>query len=59
MIADEETQRDGGSIHTDQIGKVFVVVCRGVRKCAICEELFTPRAASQHATVPCMPETNT
>ena len=58
MIADEETQRDGGSIHTDQIGKVFIVVGQRVRKCAICEELFTRRAASEHATVPCMPGTN-
>jgi hypothetical protein len=37
---------------------VFVVVGQRVRKCLVCEELFTRRAASEHAAVPCMPRTN-
>ena len=57
MIADEETQRDGGSARTDQVGKVFVVVGQRVRKCLVCEEFFTRRSASEHATAPCMPGT--
>jgi hypothetical protein len=40
---------------TDQVGKVFIVVGHRVRKCLVCEELFTQRTASEHATVPCMP----
>ena len=51
----QKTRRGEGSTRTDQVGKVFIVVCRGLRQCAICEELFTRRAASEHSTVPCMP----
>jgi len=40
---------------TDQIGKVFIVVSLGVRKCLIYEQFFTRRAASEHARVVCMP----
>jgi hypothetical protein len=57
MTADEKTRRDKGSVVTDQVGKVFVVVGQRVRKCLVCEELFTRRSASEHATVPCMPGT--
>ena len=57
MTADEETQRDGNSTQTDQVGKVFIVVGQRVRKCAICEQFFTRRTASEHAAVPCMPGT--
>ena len=43
---------------TDQIGKVFQVMGPDARKCLICEDLFTPRGASQHARVVCgMPRT--
>ena len=48
-----KTQRDAGSTPTDQIGKVFSVVGQDVRKCLVCEQLFTRRAASEHAKVAC------
>jgi len=53
MTADIQTQSGEGSIHTERIGKVFVVVAQDVRKCLICEQLFTRRAASDHAKVAC------
>jgi hypothetical protein len=53
MTAGEKTQRDVGSIHTDRIGKVFIVVGQNVRKCLVCEQLFTRRAASDHAKAAC------
>ena len=53
MTAEDKTQRDAGSIHTERIGKVFVAVGQNVRKCLICEQLFTRRAASEHAKVDC------
>jgi len=53
MTAGEKAQGDAGSIHTDRIGKVFIVVGQNVRKCLVCEELFTRRAASEHAKVAC------
>jgi hypothetical protein len=58
MTADEKTQRGPGSARADKVGKVFVVVGQRVRRCLVCEKLFTRRAASEHTTVPCMPGTN-
>ena len=55
MGSDDKAQRDAGSIHTDQIGKVFIVVGQDVRKCLICEQLLTRRAASEHAKAVCHP----
>ena len=53
MTADEKTPRDAGSFHTERIGKVFVAVGRNVRQCLVCEQLFTRRAASEHAKAAC------
>jgi hypothetical protein len=55
MTADETTRRDVGFTRSDQIGKVFLVVGQDVRKCLVCEELFTRRTAFKHSTVLCMP----
>ena len=55
MTADDKTERGTSFAHTDQVGKVFIVVAQRVRRCAICEQLFTRRAAAEHSTVPCMP----
>jgi hypothetical protein len=57
MAADDKNERGAVCARTDQVGKVFVVVGQRVRRCLVCEELFTRRAASEHATVPCMPGT--
>ena len=40
----------------EMIGKVFVVTC-GIRRCLICDGLFTPREASDHAVTLCYPPT--
>jgi hypothetical protein len=37
----------------DQAGKVFQVVGQNVRRCLVCEELFTLRGACEHARVVC------
>ena len=55
MAADENTRRDVGFIHTDQIGKVFAVVGQDVRRCLVCEQFFTRRASAEHAKVVCCP----
>jgi hypothetical protein len=44
MNADEQARRETDSVRTDQIGKVFIVVGQDVRKCLICEQLFTRRS---------------
>ena len=38
------------------VGKVFVVV-GGKRRCLICDGIFTPRGAANHATAPRHPRT--
>jgi hypothetical protein len=53
MTADDKAERSASSIRTDQIGKVFLVVGQDVRKCLVCEQLFTRRTASEHAKVSC------
>jgi hypothetical protein len=59
MIADENTQRSVGSIPSDQIGKVFIVVGQDVHQCLICEGVFTRRAAFEHSMSPCVPRIST
>ncbi len=53
MTAGDKTQLGVGSIRADQIGKVFVAVGRNIRQCLVCEQLFTRRAASEHAKGAC------
>jgi hypothetical protein len=53
MTADKTTRRGADSTRTDQIGKVFVVVGQDVRKCLVCEQLFTRRASAEHAKALC------
>jgi hypothetical protein len=53
MTADEKTPRDAGSLYIERIGKVFVAVGQNVRQCLVCEQLFTRRAASEHAKGAC------
>jgi hypothetical protein len=36
----------------EMIGKVFVVAC-GIRRCLICDRVFTPKEAAEHASVLC------
>jgi hypothetical protein len=46
MAADDKSERGAACTRTDQVGKVFVVVGQRVRKCLVCEELFTRRASA-------------
>jgi hypothetical protein len=55
MVANEETRRNTGSVRTDQSGKVFHVVGQDVRKCLICEGVFTRLASAEHSRVVCCP----
>ena len=40
--------------HLEFVGKVFVVV-GSMRRCLICDGMFTPTQAANHATIPCCP----
>ena len=55
MTADEKIRRGADSTRTDQIGKAFLVVGQDMRRCLICEGVFTRRAAFEHSVAPCMP----
>ena len=41
----------------ETVGKVFIVV-RGMRRCLICDGVFPPREAADHAATLCYPRTN-
>jgi hypothetical protein len=58
MIKEGKCDRIARGVRSDKIGKVFFVVGQDVRRCLVCEQVFTRRAASEHATVPCIPGTN-
>ena len=38
----------------EMIGKVFVVTC-GIRRCLICDSVFTPKQAAEHSATICVP----
>lgn len=44
------------AVPTDQVGKVFRVVGRQLRKCLICEQVFARQDSAEHASVACWPE---
>jgi hypothetical protein len=55
MTAGKTTPRGAAYTSTDKIGKVFAAVGQDVRKCLVCEQLFTRRASAEHAKVVCHP----
>jgi hypothetical protein len=55
MAVTDKNEGVAACARTDQIGKVFVVVGQWVRKCLVCEELFTRRASAEHSKVICYP----
>ena len=55
MAADDKNERAAVCARTDQVGKVFIAVGQRVRKCLVCEELFTRRASAEHSKVICYP----
>jgi hypothetical protein len=55
MAADNTTRLGADSTRTDEIGKVFLVVGRDVRKCLVCEQFFMRQSSAEHAKVVCSP----
>jgi hypothetical protein len=39
----------------DRVGKPFLVMEHGVRKCVVCQQLFTRQEAFRHSRVVCCP----
>ena len=43
------------SVRTDRVGKLFIVLQAGMRRCLICDEVFTNQEAAKHSQVRCVP----
>jgi hypothetical protein len=43
-------------VHSDIVGKPFRVEYGGMRRCIVCEELFSREEAPKHSSVSCFPE---
>jgi hypothetical protein len=54
-MAIDNPMKTGMAVHDDQIGKPFLVLGQGIRRCLVCDELFTRKEAPAHATVVCYP----
>jgi len=48
----DQFSRGAATMSADRIGKVFVALAQDVRKCLICDGVFT-RTAAEHAGVVC------
>jgi len=56
MVVDSKGSRVEGSAHADLVGKVYAVLHQNVRRCLICDRLFTRHAAAEHAGTVCHPQ---
>lgn len=45
------------STSSEQVGKVFIVT-HGMRRCLICDSLFTPEGAAEHSVAICFPKSS-
>ena len=41
--------------YDDCVGKIFVVISQGRRRCLICDRVFTEQGAAEHAGAVCYP----
>ena len=57
MLDEQKMKTRGGETITDdeRVGKVFVTLRDGMRRCLVCERLFTRQAAAEHTLTPCYP----
>jgi hypothetical protein len=42
-------------LQDDRVGKPFLVMTGGVRKCLVCQELFSRQEAPRHSRIVCYP----
>jgi hypothetical protein len=62
MIKDRKDIRIAGSVQRDRIGKVFLVVSTDglmLRRCLVCEVVFTRQEAREHYAARCEPSQQT
>jgi hypothetical protein len=56
-MGESQQTKPTGAIADDRIGKPFLVMAGNIRRCLVCEQLFTRQEAAAHATVACYPRT--
>ncbi len=49
----ENTGKQVGTVADERVAKVFIVVGDDVRRCLICEKLFSRQASFEHSTTIC------
>jgi hypothetical protein len=52
-MAEIQQNRPSALASDDRIGKPFLVMAGNIRKCLVCEELFTREEAPRHSRVVC------
>ena len=55
-MTNDQSSRGAENTSTDRVGKVFVALGQGMRKCLICDGVFLRQGASAHANVVCVPQ---
>ncbi len=58
MIQDT-TETRGGVGNGESYSKVFIAIAHDVRKCLICERVFSRQASFEHSKFPCHPPAST
>ena len=56
MTTHDQGSRGAVVTSTDHIGKAFIVVGQDVRRCLVCEGMFTRKGASAHFNLICRPQ---
>jgi hypothetical protein len=54
-MAEIQQNRPSALASDDRIGKPFLLMAGNVRKCLVCEELFSREEALRHSRVVCYP----
>ncbi len=55
VLEKESTPKISVGPRTDRVGKLFLVIKGGMRRCLVCEHFFTNHEAAEHSRVPCGP----
>ena len=55
MTKDDKHTHHEVDARADLVGKVFKVVNQDMRQCLVCDQVFTRKAACEHADLVCYP----
>jgi hypothetical protein len=55
MITNDQSSFKAAVNRPDHVGKLFLALGHGMRRCVVCDDLFTAKQAAEHANVPCFP----